>query len=197
DNGDLIDDVFDFAAFSQDQSGVRYKEITAGKVIFCDGIAGATNPFFQILPFGPNKGEAVLVEISELPRNHIYKKGFSLVPWKDNLFWLGSNYLWEFEDDSPTPGFYRFAENWLKQTVRVPFQIVDHFAGVRPATLERRPFVGFHPVHPNVGIFNGMGTKGCSLAPFFAKQFVQLISTGTGLYREADVKRFERVLSRG
>lgn len=196
DNGDLVEDHFEHASFSQDQSGVHYKDISASKIIFCDGIAGASNPYFQILPFGPNKGEAVLVEIDELPRNHIYKKGFSLVPWKDNLFWLGSNYLWEFDDDSPTPGFYRFAENWLKQTMKVPFRIVDHLAGVRPATLERRPFVGFHPLHPNIGIFNGMGTKGCSLAPFFAKQFVQLISTGTGLYKEANVKRFERVLSR-
>ncbi|RZM11824.1 MAG: FAD-dependent oxidoreductase [Pedobacter sp.] len=170
--------------------------LSASYIIYCDGIAGAENPYFNNLPFAPNKGEAVLVEINDLPTNHIYKKGFSLVPWKDNIFWLGSNYLWEFENDSPTPGYYRFAENWLRQNLKVPFTIIDHLAGIRPATLERRPFVGFHPLHPRVGIFNGMGAKGCSLAPFFANQFVNSIKTGTPIYKESDVKRFTRVLSR-
>lgn len=171
-------------------------EIESSYIIFCDGIGGTNNPYFSNLPFAPNKGEALLVEIKDLPTNHIYKKGFSLVPWKDNIFWLGSNYLWEFENDSPTPGYYRFAEHWLKQNLKVPFNIIDHLAGIRPATLERRPFIGFHPVHQQIGIFNGMGAKGCSLAPFFANQFVNAIISGKPVYKEADVKRFTRILSR-
>ncbi|RYG06133.1 MAG: FAD-binding oxidoreductase [Chitinophagaceae bacterium] len=196
DTGILRSEKFDFSALKLNEASATYNDLDASRIIFCDGIAGGENPFFRLLPFGANKGEAVLVEIDELPPDHIYKKGFNLVPWKDNVFWLGSNYLWEFEDDTPTPGFYRFAENWLKQTVRVPFRIVDHLAGIRPATLERRPFVGFHPIYENVGIFNGMGTKGCSLAPFFARQFTEQIRNGGGLYPEADVKRFTKVLSR-
>jgi len=85
-----------------------------------------------------------------------------------------------------------FVESWLK----LPFTIIDHRAAVRPATLERRPFVGFHPQYNSVGIFNGMGTKGCSLAPFFANQLVQHIIHRTPIHSEADVKRFQRVLSR-
>jgi len=196
DAGSLIEATFEFHRLKKEQDKVLYDDLSASKIIFCDGISGSDNPYFQNLPFALNKGEAILVEIDDLSAGHIYKKGFNLVPWKDNVFWLGSSYLWEFEDDAPTPGFYRFAENWLQQTVRVPFRIVDHLAGIRPATLERRPFVGFHPLYPNVGIFNGMGTKGCSLAPFFAKQFVDMIKNGVGLYKEADVKRFSKVLSR-
>jgi glycine/D-amino acid oxidase-like deaminating enzyme len=194
--GQLINSRFNHQHLQVDENRIQYEDLTAGGIIFCDGIGGPDNPYFRNLPFAPNKGEAVLVEIEAMPDYYIYKKGFSLVPWKGNIFWLGSNYLWEFDDDDPTPGFYRFAENWLNQTVKLPFRIVEHLAGVRPATLERRPFVGFHPVHKNVGIFNGMGTKGCSLAPFFGKQFVDMIKTGAGLYKEADVSRFTRVLSR-
>jgi glycine/D-amino acid oxidase-like deaminating enzyme len=192
----LIEENFDHQKLGLLQGAVKYKDIEAKKIIFCDGIAGTENPYFSNLPFAPNKGEAVLVEIENLSTAHIYKKGFNLVPWKNNIFWLGSNYLWEFEDDFPTPGFYRFAENWLKQTLKIPFTIIDHLAGIRPATLERRPFVGFHPIHEQVGIFNGMGAKGCSLAPFFANQFVNSIRSGSGLSKDADVKRFSRVLSR-
>jgi len=62
--------------------------------------------------------------------------------------------------------------------------------------LERRPFVGFHPLYPSVGILNGMGTKGCSLAPYFSQQLVNHISSQLPIHPEADIKRFARVLSR-
>ncbi len=74
--------------------------------------------------------------------------------------------------------------------------MLDHKAAIRPATLERRPFVGFHPQQSNVGILNGMGTKGSSLAPFFAHQLAQHIVYGFPIAPEADVHRFNRILSK-
>ncbi len=84
----------------------------------------------------------------------------------------------------------------LKYWLKVPFEIVDHFASVRPANMERRPFVGAHPKFSAVAILNGMGTKGCSLAPFFAKQLSDYLVEGKALYPDADVRRFEKILSR-
>jgi len=46
----------------------------------------------------------------------------------------------------------------------------------------------------SVGL-NGMGTKGCSLAPYFAKQFADQLVHGHVLEPLADVKRFSRVLA--
>lgn len=192
----LREELFEVTHLQVAPDGITYKDITASRIIFCDGIAAAQNPYFKNLPFAPNKGEAVWVEINDLPTTHIFKKGFNLVPWKDKVFWLGSTYLWEFDNDLPTPGFRQFAHNWLLQTVKLPFTIIDHKAAVRPATLERRPFVGFHPQYPAVGIFNGMGTKGCSLAPYFAHQLVQSLQGKTALLPEVDVKRFQKVLAR-
>ncbi len=123
------------------------------------------NPFFEKLPFALNKGEGLLVEINDIPRQTVYKKGMSLVPWKEHIFWVGSSYQWEFADDQPSESFRSATENWLKNFLKVPFKIVDHFSAFRPATLERRPFAGFHPKYPRIGILNGLGTKGCSLAP--------------------------------
>ena len=88
------------------------------------------------------------------------------------------------------------AEQLLQQWVKVPYKIVEHRASVRPATLERRPFVGLHPLHKNVGILNGMGTKGCSLAPFFARQLSDHLIYRTGIRPDADVARFAKILSR-
>ncbi len=69
---------------------ITYQNITANKIIFCDGANGFNNPYFKNLPYGANKGEALLVEINNLPKENIIKKGHSLVPWKENIFWLGS-----------------------------------------------------------------------------------------------------------
>ena len=194
--GHLREESFDADQCIDTGTSITYKDVNAGKIIFCDGAAGFDNPFFPNLPYGLNKGELLLVEINGLPATQIIKKGYNLVPWKENIFWLGSTYLWEFENDQPTSGFYQFAENWLKQTLKMPFKIVDHRASVRPATLERKPFVGLHPSNSRIGILNGMGTKGCSLAPFFANQLVNHLLFDEPLMPDANVQRFKKVLSR-
>jgi len=192
----LISEHFDISQLQAEENKIVYKDITASKIIFCDGAMGFSNPYFKNLPYGANKGEALLVEIKDLPSANIFKKGYSLVPWKENIFWLGSTYLWEFENADPSPGFYQFAKNWLTQTVKLPFEVLDHMAAIRPATLERRPFVGFHPQYKNIGILNGMGTKGCSLSPFFAKQLVENIIENKPIMPEGSVERFAKVLAR-
>lgn len=175
---------------------IEYKNIAAKKILCCDGIAGANNPYFRNLPFALNKGEAVLARIPNLPKENIYKQGLSIVPWKEDLFWIGSSYEWNFSDEFPTQAFKEKVNKQLRYWLKIPFEIVDHFAAVRPANLERRPFVGLHPKFPSVGILNGMGTKGCSLAPFFARQFADFLVDGKPIYPDADVRRLERILER-
>ena len=113
-----------------------------------------------------------------------------------DLFWFGSNYQWHFDHADPTKEFYEQAERHLKAWLKSSFKILDHKASLRPATLERRPFVGLHPLHPNIGMLNGMGTKGCSLAPFFAKQLADHLIHNDPIIPEADVKRFSKTLAR-
>lgn len=177
-------------------NSISYGDITASRIIFCDGIASFSNPWFANLPFAPNKGEALLVEINGYPRDLIFKRGMNLVPWKKNIYWVGSSYEWEFEHSDPTPVFRERTELALEQWLKKPFKVIDHLASVRPATIERRPFIGIHPLHPSIGIFNGMGTKGCSLAPFFAGSFVQHLLHQAPLHPEADIQRFRRISSK-
>ena len=115
---------------------------------------------------------------------------------EDGIYWIGSNYSWEFTDDKPSDQFKKQTASLLNNWLKVPFKIVDHQASIRPANVERRPFVGFHPVYKNIGLLNGMGTKGCSLAPFFAKQLTEHITSGKEILPEADIKRFSKILMR-
>ncbi|AHF15373.1 NAD(P)/FAD-dependent oxidoreductase [Niabella soli] len=193
----LIEKSFDHSLLKTTAANVQYESFQADTVIFCDGAAGAANPYFSLLPFSLNKGEAIIIEAPELPADHLYKKSLLLAPLQEpGLFWTGTNYTWEFDNENPTKEFYASITGALKQWLKVPFKIVGHKAAIRPATMERRPFAGFHPVHKNVGILNGMGSKGCSLAPYFAYQLVENIARQQPLLKEADIARFQRILSR-
>jgi predicted GIY-YIG superfamily endonuclease/glycine/D-amino acid oxidase-like deaminating enzyme len=193
----LLEEEFNIAELKISPEKIQYKNIEAGKIIFCDGNSSAASPYFNLLPFAPNKGEALLADIPGLSTDSIYKKGMMLVPLATPaLWWVGSNYSWKFDNEKPTTEFRMNTEQLLKQWLKVPFNITAHLSGVRPATLERRPFVGFHPLHPAIGILNGMGTKGCSLAPFFAKQLVDHLCHNEIINPDADIKRFQKILSR-
>lgn len=192
----LLEEHFDFENCSITGDRFAYKNIVADKIFFCDGFSGFTNPFFYKLPYAANKGEALIVSIPGLPRDQIIKHNYSIVPWKEDLFWAGSNYQWTFNDVLPTQQFRMHCENYLLQFLKIPFKVVDHLAAVRPANIERRPFVGLHPETRSVGILNGMGTKGCSLAPFFAHQLVQHVLHDMSISADADIARFKNIFKR-
>lgn len=194
-NNILLEEYFDITQLQINTATVHYKNIQASKIIFCDGVSSIDNPWFKLLPFAPNKGEALIVEIKDLPRKNIYKTNLSIVPWQNDLFWVGSSYEWKFDHPNPTASFKEKTEASLKQWLKIPFKTIEHLAGIRPANIERRPFVGFHPVHSQIGILNGMGTKGCSLAPFFANELVNFLDSTSNINPLVDVKRFSRILS--
>ena len=193
----LLEEEFETRHLKITNGKIQYKNIIADKIIFCDGNSSANNPYFNLLPFAPNKGEVLIVEIPDLPPTNIYKRGIMLAPLAaSGLWWVGSNYAWEFDNAEPTKEFREKTEQFLREWLKIPFKILSHLSGIRPATLERRPFAGLHPHYPNIGILNGMGTKGCSLAPFFAKQFADHLCYDKPINPEADIKRFQKILSR-
>ena len=191
DHHQYVDERFDMEDLKLKDEGVEWKGIQAKRILFSDGIGSMQNKYFKGLPFAPNKGEALIVEIKDLPNQAIYKHNLSIVPWKDQLFWVGSNYEWQYEDAKPSIAFRTKMETALTQLLTIPFKIVDHIAGLRPANQDRRPFVGMHPAYNAIGICNGMGTKGCSLAPYFAHALIAHCETGTPIHPEANLDRFK------
>lgn len=190
----LIEERFDIQALQVGDEGVVYKDISAGNIIFCDGAACADNPYFGLLPWSKDKGEALLVSIPDLPPTQIYKQGINIVPWHDGLFWVGATHDWKFTDMQPTADYRIKVGEQLDYWLRMPYEIADHIVAQRPANLDRKPFVGLHPMHRSVGIFNGMGSKGCSMAPYFAKQFAALLVNQIPVMPDVDVRRYSRIL---
>ena len=194
--GSLLQEGFEWGHCTIKENSVQYKEHRAEKIFFCEGVAGFDNPYFHMLPYAKNKGEALIVEIPGLPRNNIFKQGLNIVPWQDELFWVGSSYDWNFTDTAPSLHFREKTIQQLSHWLKHPFKVIDHLASERPANMERRPFAGLHPTMPSVGILNGMGTKGCTLAPYFASQLTNFLVRGISIEPLADVRRFSRILSR-
>jgi glycine/D-amino acid oxidase-like deaminating enzyme len=190
----MIQERFELTDLVVEKGQVQWKNYTAKHIIFCDGNNSMQNTYFNRLPFAPNKGEALIVSIEGLPNQFIYKQAISIVPWKDNLFWVGSNYEWDFKDALPSIAFKEKMIQALDSFLKVPYTIIDHISGTRPANTERRPFVGVHPAYPSLAICNGMGTKGCSLAPYFTKQLIDYLVHRKAIHEEADIQRFESIL---
>ncbi len=196
-NNQLREEEFDLSKLHISADKIRYKDIIAEKIIFCDGIASFNNPLFKYLPFAFNKGEALIIEANDLPSVKIFKKSNAIIPLeKPGTFWVGTNFIWNYNNILPTKDFFEKTNQLLKEWLKVPFTIIDHIASVRPANVERRPFTGMHPIHQNAGILNGMGSKGCSLAPYFAKQLSDHILHKKEILPEADIKRLRKILSR-
>ncbi len=191
----LLDERFNIEDVRFSNEKVLYKNIEADKLILCNGVAGFDNKYFSRLPYTFNKGEALIIQIKGLPPSAIYKYGISLVPLGDDMFWVGSSFEWEYDNEAPSTAFRSNIENTLNKWLKLPYNVLEHKASVRPASIERRPFVGLHPAFPSIGILNGMGTKGCSLAPYFAAQFADSLTTGSKIHPEADIFRFRKSLS--
>ncbi|NLR78483.1 NAD(P)/FAD-dependent oxidoreductase [Chitinophaga eiseniae] len=186
----LLEEHFDPVEMEMTATGVTYKTISAGKVIFCDGVGTTGEPFFKNVKFLPNKGEVLLVRIPGLVTNDILKKGITLVPQEDGLYWAGSSFVWDYTDDLPTAKQREILEKSLQQLLKVPYEVVDQLSAVRPSGNDRRPIIGFHPEYPAIGIFNGLGTKGCSLAPFMAAHFKEVLVANALLMQEVDLRRY-------
>jgi glycine/D-amino acid oxidase-like deaminating enzyme len=161
-----------------------------GTTIFCEGFNGKFNPHFSYLPFNPVKGEIVDIEIQNLDLQEIINQGVFVIPLRDNTFRLGATYKWDVLDFVPTEEGATILTEKFKKLMKPQMRILSQQAGVRPATKDRRPFLGMHPELKNIGIFNGFGSKGVSLAPFFGKQFVDFLVYQKELHPEVNINRF-------
>jgi glycine/D-amino acid oxidase-like deaminating enzyme len=102
---------------------------------------------------------------------------------------VGSTYDHSVLNYEPSLAGQKNIQERLKKLYHNSYEIVNHTAGVRPATFDRKPFIGLSGSYQNIGIFNGFGTKGVSLIPFFATQYVNYLLSKGDLNPEVDLKR--------
>lgn len=170
--------------------GVLYDKYNSNKVIICTGEGIANSKLFGWLPYSMVKGEMLEISVRQLPEV-LYNRGVFILPKKDKTCRVGATYdLYDRTYDATEKARKTLVDK-LNGLYHSEYQITKQIAGIRPATKDRRPFVGIHPEYPQIGIFNGLGAKGVTLAPYFSKQFVDLLEGGGKLDREVDITRYK------
>jgi glycine/D-amino acid oxidase-like deaminating enzyme len=168
-----------------------YDEVDANKqYIFCEGVAVQNNPYFTFLPLKPTHGEVLIIRSTTLKVNHIVNGNMFIQPLENDLFKLGATYNWELNEPICTEEGKADLLERFEQFVDCEYEVVDQLAGIRPTVKDRRPLIGSHPQKENLHVFNGMGTKGVMIAPFFANQFADALLGVAPLDKEVDIRRF-------
>ncbi|MCH2043563.1 MAG: FAD-binding oxidoreductase [Saprospiraceae bacterium] len=181
---------FDYKALKYSKM-LSYKGICAWKIIFCEGYQAIHNPFFKYLPFKPAKGEVLLVRIPNYTLKHkLVKHGVFIIHWQADLYWIGSSYDRNYTQEEPTKVEQQELIDKLKRALRLPFELVEHKAAIRPTVRDRRPFLGRHPKLKQLHIFNGLGAKGSYLGPYFARQMAAFLLEKGELDTEVDINRY-------
>ncbi len=163
---------FDHDILEPKTKGISYQNHFADKLIFAEGFAVIHNPFFNYLPFDPVKGEALIIHAPDLKLEHNYRDSIFISPLGHDDYWCGAGYNKQWTDDLPSQLEYDRIAQILAKLIKCDYKIIDHRAGIRPATKTRKPLLGQHPVHKSLYICNGMGAKGTSLAPYICDRFL-------------------------
>ena len=163
--------------------------LAASRLIFCQGVDGIRNPWFDAVRFLPAKGEILTLEIPKMNERRTINRHVWLAPAGENLARAGSTYDWENLNTVPTHDGRQQILCQLREFVNLPVKVVAHHAAVRPALHDARPRIGLHPLFPQLGFFNGLGSKGALQAPWLAEHLAGFLAGEHELDPEVDVAR--------
>jgi glycine oxidase len=187
----FTNETFDHTLLVLKEDHVQYKNISAKNSIFCEGYLVKNNPLFNWIPLNPVKGEVLEIESKEIDLNsNVFNRNGFVFKLNGSRLKVGATYDWaDLSENTSEKGLTELKDK-LAQITTATYTITAHKAGVRPSSIDRRPIIGAHPIHKNLFVFNGLGTKGVMIAPYFAKNFVNFYLKKEVLDTEVSIERF-------
>ncbi|MGD2116742.1 MAG: FAD-dependent oxidoreductase [Chromatiales bacterium] len=183
---------FDYNEVQLRDGKVQWRHYQAQHCVFCEGYQAISNPWFDWLPWQPAKGDILTIESEQASVEHIINRGNWLIPIGANRYKTGATHDWNLDSTQPNPA----AQQQLLQSCKALFiqppdcKVVNHETGVRPATRDKQPFIGFHPQHQQLLMFNGFGAHGSLMMPFYASQLSRVLQNEGSLPKSVDVQRY-------
>ena len=180
-----------YDALVPEGTGIAFEGTTCKRAIFCEGYKAIHNPWFNWLPFTPAKGEILSLRFAQRLPDVMVNAGRWLMPRGNGEYRFGATYEHGRLDEVPTAAARETLLKALSGILLDPglCELIGQQAGVRPATTDRQPFIGFHPKYPQFGIFNGFGSKGSLLIPWHAGRFADALSGVRDLPASCDISR--------
>lgn len=172
----IIDFTINFNQINPKANTFQIGNVTANKIVFCEGHHVTANPLFPFIKMNPAKGEILLIHSPFLSEEFILNKQVFVLPLGNQRFKVGSTYEWiDLTETVTEKGKVSIVER-LDNLISTEYTVEEQRAGIRPTVADRRPILGIHPEFKNISIFNGLGTKGVMLAPYFAKEMIKVLT---------------------
>ena len=193
DCGVAEDAAFEYRALRRTSVGWGYRGAPIRRVVFCEGTGITHNPWFRELPVHPAKGETIALRMpeAELPPG-LYHRGKWLLAYGDGRFRLGATFDASDPDPAPSSAGREALLAALRDllTADRPFECEAQRAGHRPTTPDSRPLLGEHPTARGLFLFNGLGSKGATTAPWLSRLLTQHLLEGRPLDSAVALNRF-------
>ncbi|WP_430810563.1 MULTISPECIES: NAD(P)/FAD-dependent oxidoreductase [unclassified Carboxylicivirga] len=164
----LIEANFKDTDLTLGNNAVHWHNINARRIVFCRGAFDAESSYFKYLKWNNTKGELLDVNIKNLSINNILSKGIFVMPTGDGNFKLGATY--DHHWNSLAPSIEKRNELLKKWSVLsdLPLTIHRQLTGLRPTLASRQAVSTFLENYPQIGIFNGLGSRGGLMAPYLS-----------------------------
>ena len=182
----------DYGQITVSADGVRLGEYSGRQLIFCEGYRATDNPWFTDLPLSPVKGEILTLEIQQSLPQVIANFGKWVLPVGSRQFKLGATYDWQHCDLQSTVQAREHLLEELDKYTSQPLQpdVVAHEVGMRPNSRDRLPLIGAHPNEPRLWMFNGFGSRGSLMIPYYARHLRRHLLEGELLDADCDLARW-------
>ncbi len=167
---------------------IRWKNVSASYVVFCEGWQARTNRFFDWIPMRPTSGAILDLEIPDLAEeDRILNRGAWLLPLGGGRFRCGSTYSGQSLPERELARAEILGK--LARITGVPVRVTGQRQAFRPTIRRSQVFMGTHPTHARVAFFNGLGSKGVVNGPWHARALVRHLLHGEPLPPESDLSR--------
>ena len=169
--------------------GLWTPEMSMGRAcIHCNGWRWVENTLLNHIPLRHAHGDVLTIKATGLGDTHIVNAGIYILPLKRDQFRVGATYDWNRLSPEPTQEGRSLLERRLEELLETSYQVTEHSAGIRPTTKRRTPVLGRLPNNPNHIVFNGLGSKGVLLAPYYARQLAEHLLDHSPLDHEVDIQ---------
>ena len=188
--GLLINEAFEYNELDFSDNLISYKNYIFKNVVFAEGFGIHSNPLFNNLPLDGTKGELLIIKAPGLLLDVIINTSVFILPLGNDLFKVGATYNWSDKTNNPTEEGKQELIDRLKEILNCDFEIMEHFAGIRPTVKDRKAIIGTHYLRKNVHLLNGLGTRGVMLAPTMAKILFDNIEVDSPIELSININRF-------
>ncbi|MFC4993648.1 NAD(P)/FAD-dependent oxidoreductase [Rubritalea tangerina] len=169
--GRYIEADFDASSLVVGEGVVEWEGIQAGSAILCQGYVGLAEGPFAWIDHRSAKGEMLSVKVEPLDASRILNRNGWMVPIGEGVWRAGATYGWDDLSVDATDEGRAEVESKVRSLIKCPYTVCGHEVGIRPIIQRSQPVVGLSPESPQLGFFNGLGSKGVITAPSVGEHF--------------------------